>query len=86
MNFIQSLFSDDKGNASMTRLLMFMSFFPASWFLIENDNPESLLWFTSAYAASYIGGKLADKWGEKRGITMINKTDSGDINPAQGNS
>jgi hypothetical protein len=54
----------------MTRLLCFLSFFPATYVLIANVKSEKiadiLLWYLSAFVLSYIGGKGADLMGKKK--------------------
>lgn len=41
----------------MTRLLCFMSFFPASYALIRIGTSDALLWYLGAYVLGYVGGK-----------------------------
>lgn len=57
-------FEDDAGRLSMSRLLCFMSFFPATYILIANVKSDKiadiLLWYLSAFVLSYLGGKGAD--------------------------
>lgn len=47
----------------MTRLLMFLSFWPASYVIMKEHDSETLGWYLSAYAAAYGAGKFADKMG-----------------------
>lgn len=44
----------------MTRLLCFISIFPASYVLLTNPSEAMLGLYLGAYVASYIGGKGAD--------------------------
>lgn len=48
----------------MTRLLMFLAFFPATYIVVVNadhDNIADLLgWYLGAFVCGYIGGKGAD--------------------------
>ncbi len=74
------LFEGDDRRLSMTRLLMFMAFFPSSWVLIENGDEGMMGWYLGAFVLGYVGGKAADKYGQKKDMTMVNKTESGDIN------
>lgn len=53
-------FENDDGRLSMTRLLNFLSIFPATYVLIKNPVPEMLMWFVGAYMLGYVGGKVAD--------------------------
>lgn len=53
-------FEGDMGRLSMTRLLCFMSFFPASYVLLKQPTDTMLGLYLGAFVASYIGGKGAD--------------------------
>lgn len=53
-------FLADEGMLSMTRLLCFMSFFPASYVIMTSKSSEALAWYLAAYTGAYIGGKFAD--------------------------
>lgn len=65
----------------MTRLLCFLSFFPASYVVIETSNEGTLGWYLGAYVLSYVGGKTADVFNKPTRVKNINlKTDEGDIN------
>lgn len=54
-------FQDDGRSLSMTRLLCFMSFFPASYVIVVSKSPETLAYYLGAYTGAYIGGRFADK-------------------------
>ena len=45
---------------SMSRLLPFMAFFPASYVLIKTMNEAIFGWYVSTFAAMYLGGKGID--------------------------
>jgi hypothetical protein len=64
---LAELFEDDSGRLSMTRLLMFLSFWPASIVLIANRHSisaaEILGIYLGAFVLGYLGGKAADKYG-----------------------
>lgn len=66
-------FEDKDGRRSMTRLLMFLSFFFTSYVVYKcADKPnidEVLSWYISGYVLGYIGGKGAD-------VLMANRSDS----------
>ena len=53
-------FRDDKGQMSMTRLLCFLSFWPASYVVMATKLPEALGWYLGAYVLGYIANKGAD--------------------------
>lgn len=59
MNLL-TFFTDEKGAPSMSRLLCFLAFFPATYVVIKTEDVNALAWYLSAYAASYVGGKLGD--------------------------
>jgi len=44
----------------MSRLLCFLSFFPASYVVIETKNSDALGWYLGAYVAGYVGGKFGE--------------------------
>ena len=54
------LFESDNGGLSMTRLLCFMSFFPASYVVVIDKGEGTLGWYLGAYVLGYVGGKGAD--------------------------
>lgn len=60
MKGLLELFQDSGGQMSMSRLLCFMSFFPASYVVTLTKNPDALGWYLGAYAVGYIGGKFGD--------------------------
>lgn len=53
-------FVGDNGMMSMTRLLCFLSFFPASYVVIQTNNADTLGWYLGAYVLGYVGGKATD--------------------------
>lgn len=82
-------FEGDNGLLSMTRLLCFLSFFPASYVVMASKNEGTLGWYLGAFVISYVGGKVTDVYGLKPNKPVINapradsvnvKTDDGDIN------
>ena len=54
-------FESDEGRMSMSRLLMFMSFFPATYVLIKTLDIEALWAILSAFCGVYGVGKVADR-------------------------
>ena len=58
---IDDFFRDGQGGLSMSRLLCFLAFFPASYVVVCTKSSDTLGWFLGAYAASYIGGKFSEK-------------------------
>ena len=63
---IIELFEGAKNRLSMSRLLMFLSFWPASYVLIVEPTEGMLAIFVGAFVLGYIGGKGAD-------IFMVNR-------------
>lgn len=63
-------FEDSDMRLSMTRLLCFLSFFPASYVLIRNTesmNIADLLgWYLGAYVFGYSAGKFSDAINSKK--------------------
>lgn len=57
---MMEFFEGENGQLSMTRLLCFLSFFPASYVVVVNTSESILGWYLGAYVLSYIGGKGAD--------------------------
>ena len=57
-------FRDDNERMSMTRLMLFLSFFPASYLAIEINDSDALMWYLGAYAA--LAGN--NKWVEARNV------------------
>jgi len=59
-------FHDERGQYSMSRLLCFLAFFPASYVVVATKSSEALGWYLSAYAAAYVGGKATDLLGTRK--------------------
>jgi hypothetical protein len=53
-------FEGDSGRLSMTRLLCFLSFIPASYVVLKEPSEGMLGWYLGAYVLGYVGGKGAD--------------------------
>jgi len=64
-------FFEGAGNRlSMTRLLCFLSFFPASYVVILDHEADTLGWYIGGYVLGYIGGKIGDKVGSEPGSDL----------------
>lgn len=59
-------FESDDARLSMTRLLCFLSFWPASWVIVVKGNEAMLGWYLSAYVLGYVGGKISDQLGKPK--------------------
>lgn len=57
---IVQFFEDDRGSLSMTRLLAFASFFPASSVLAVIHSETALMYYLTAYALQSVGSKWMD--------------------------
>lgn len=77
-------FEGENQRLSMTRLLCFLSFFPASYVLYKNTEKinisEILGIYLTAYVLGYVGGKTADIF-MRRGV---DRDQQGDDSPAGG--
>lgn len=62
---IVEFFENDDKQLSMTRLLAFMSFFPASSVLAVSHSDTALGLYLGAYVAQLVGGKGVDTWMQK---------------------
>jgi len=64
MDRFAEFFEGDEGRLSMTRALMFMSWFPASYVVVANADKatasELLTIYLTAFVLGYLGGKGAD--------------------------
>lgn len=58
MKKLAEFFQDKDNCLSMSRLLAFMSFFPATYVIWHHG--ADLRWYVGAYATAYVGGKVAD--------------------------
>jgi hypothetical protein len=68
MNFMRwvEFFEGDNRRLSMTRLLCFLSFAPASYVVVTTRSDSVLGWYLSAYVLGYVGGKVSDMLGRPR--------------------
>ena len=57
---LNQFFEGEDGRLSMTRLMVFLSFGPASWVVVNESSSETLGWYLGAYVLGYVGGKGAD--------------------------
>lgn len=67
MMHLAQFFEDDAEHLSMSRLLCFLSFWPASYVLLIKPEAEILGLYLGAYVLNYVGGKLSDAFGRPRG-------------------
>ncbi len=63
---LPQFFEDDVGRYSMTRLLCFLSFWPASYVIVVKGNEAMLGWYLSAYVLGYVGGKVSEQLGKPK--------------------
>lgn len=55
-------FESDTGRLSMTRLLLFMSYWPATYVMVMQPTETIFGLFLGAFVMGYAGGKSADTW------------------------
>ena len=60
MTRLVEFFEAEDKRLSMTRLLCFMSFFPATVVVMRDGTVDTLSWYLGAFVLGYIGGKGAD--------------------------
>ncbi len=66
MKFLQSeFFCNNIGQKSMSRLLPFMAFLPATIVLLWLHTENALTSYLGAYVLGYLGGKCADAYNIK---------------------
>lgn len=57
---VREFFEDTDGALSISRLLNFLSFFPASYVFIKNPTETMAGLYLGTYGVIYIGGKIID--------------------------
>lgn len=62
---ILEFLKDDEGRYSLTRLLVLMSFPPATWIALHNPTEGIFGIYVGSFVLGYIGGRTATAW-EKR--------------------
>ncbi len=67
---VAEFFQDSDKRYSMTRLLSFMSFFPASSILIASHSDTALTVYLTAYVAQYGGSKWIDMKGRVKNANI----------------
>lgn len=73
---LAEFFEDTDRRLSMTRLLMFLSFFPASYVVLCDQDEATLGWYLSAYAAAYGLGKFSDARGKNANVAEVSESHS----------
>ena len=61
------LLEDSDSKLSLSRLLSFLSFFPATWVLLKMPTEGMLGIYLTAYGVGYLGGKGLDAMAARRG-------------------
>lgn len=69
MTRLVEFFEGEERRLSMTRLLCFMSFFPATVVVLRDGTEATLSWYLGAFVLGYIGGKGADVLAQRKGGT-----------------
>ena len=60
MGRIIEFFQGEDTILSMTRLLCFMSWFPATYVVVRSENENILGWYLGSYVLGFVGGKASD--------------------------
>lgn len=81
LGWAREFFEGEDGGLSMTRLLCFLSFFPASLVTIRICNENAMAIYVGTYALSYLGSKGLDAVNKLKPATR-NKLEKSDA-PAQ---
>lgn len=76
---VREFFEGENGVLSMTRLLCFLSFFPASWVTVKLENENALAIYVGTYALSYLGGKGLDAVKRMRTTNVTNNVEKSDV-------
>lgn len=61
-NRLIEFFEGEKKQLSMSRLLAFLSFVPATIVVLATKTDSALQWYVGAYVTGYVGGKAMDCW------------------------
>lgn len=61
----RQFFEGENGALSMTRLLCFLSFFPATWIAVKLGTENAMTIYVGCYAMAYLGGKVGDAMMQK---------------------
>ncbi len=75
MGRLVEFFEGDDGRLSMTRLLCFLSFFPATVILLRDGTADTLSWYLGAFVLGYVGGKGADVMMALKGSGNVDNPD-----------
>jgi len=68
---LHEFFEGEGNRLSMSRLLCFGSFFPASYVVISTKSEEALGWYLGAYVLGYVGGKAFKSDTGKRKVKNV---------------
>lgn len=71
MERLAEFFEAEDGRLSMTRLLCFLSFFPASVVVLRDGTENTLAWYLGAFVLGYVGGKGADILAHRKGGSNV---------------
>jgi hypothetical protein len=64
MSVMAEMFQNAHGRVSLTRLMFFLSFFPATYIVVKNPTEGMLGLYLGAFAVSYVSGKGIDAFGK----------------------
>ena len=75
-------FEGENNRLSMTRLLCYISIFPASYVVVMTKTEATLGWYLGAYVLGYVGGKTADVFGKSKPQQEITETTTRTVSKA----
>lgn len=86
LNRWTEFFEAEDGRLSMTRLCVFLAFWPASYVVVVTHDVDALGWYLGAFVLGYVGGKFGDGFMQPRSPgapTTVNiaKTDNLNVAP-----
>ena len=67
MRRVIEFFEGENDLLSMTRLLCFLSWFPATYVLVRSESENILGWYLGSYVLGFVGGKASDCIKTRRG-------------------
>ncbi len=67
MGRVIEFFVGENNLLSMTRLLCFMSWFPATYVVVKSESENILGWYLGSFVGGFVGGKLSECIKSRRG-------------------
>lgn len=80
MSRLVEFFEGENQRLSMTRLLSFMSYFPASYVVVTSPSEGMTGWYLGAFAGAYAAGKAADALQNRQRSPTVNAAGPSTVN------